>query len=125
MSCAGPILIPILGELASDPETGASAPALLGFVPGVHYNVTRHAMCPALAPFEIAPGPETPREVWAGDSIDPETGRWRETVFLQFPDDETARAALTEAGLWVEHIPEDPPPDPEEAEPEAGAGGEA
>lgn len=80
----GPIAIPLYGE---DDE-------VIGYAPGWHYNVARSDLTPDLAPSEIDPGPTAPVVVWAGDEIDPETGRWRETAFLRFDTETEAQTAL-------------------------------
>lgn len=75
----GPIPIPLEGG---------------GFAEGAHYNIARAEMTEALEAFEIDPAPESPVSVWALDEIDPDTGRWRETVFLRFEDNDQARTIL-------------------------------
>lgn len=70
-----------------------------GLDTGYHLNIAKGLMTPALAAFEVAPVPETPALVFAGDTLD-EGGAYQLTAFLVFDDEDQARAALP--GLWVE-----------------------
>jgi len=73
---------------------------LVGVIDGVdgyHVNAPR-PLDPALASYEVDPGPATPMNVYAGDEYTPGVG-WRDTAFLRFADEGEARAAL---GLTAE-----------------------
>lgn len=74
-----------------------------GFETGYHLNIAKALMTPALAAFEVAPDPETPAAVFAGDTLD-EDGAYQLTAFLLFDDETHARAQLP--GLWLEPEPE-------------------
>jgi hypothetical protein len=91
----GPITIPIYGE---PDENGA--PTITGYVSGVHFNVARSALTPALEAYEVTPDPSTPARIWAGD-VRREDGTWGLTAFLKFDTQAQAEAALTAAGLAV------------------------
>lgn len=89
----GPISIPIYGE-----PDASGIPTITGHVPGVHFNVARSALTPALDAFEVTPDPSTPARIWAGDVRRPD-GTWTLTAFLKFDTQAQAEAALTAAGL--------------------------
>ena len=61
-------------------------------VDGYHVNAPR-PLDPALAAYEVEPGPTTPVNVYAGD-VYVEGQGWCDTAFLRFADEAEARAAL-------------------------------
>lgn len=71
-----------------------SGAATIGYSGKLTPSQTRSCTPGLTDKFEIDPGPTTPVVVWAGDEIDPETGRWRETAFLRFDTETEAQTAL-------------------------------
>lgn len=69
---------------------------------GYHVNAPR-PLDPALAAYEVDPGPATPLNVYAGDVYVDGQG-WRDTAFLKFADEAEASAALTAVGLMPSAI---------------------
>ena len=100
----GPRQVANLGP--ADPETGERP--FLGWLPGYRVNVARSALPATAAAYVMDPQPQTPRCVFAGDTLG-EDGQWALTVFCVFPDEATAIAAMPD--LWFAPPVEAPPPE--------------
>lgn len=92
--------IPIYGDPVTDND-GIEYRPVTGYVPGYHVNIARAGLTEALEPFEVTPGPNTPVNTWAGDTMG-EDGRWMQTAFLEFTNEAAAKSAL--AGLLFEEV---------------------
>jgi len=90
----GPIQVPVFADapqtVTTDDGMEMTVPVVTGYVDGYHLNVAPEAVTKAAAKYAIEPA--APVRVIAGG----------ETVFLKFPDEETAKSALP--ALWIEEV---------------------